>query len=393
MNKPVFYDPQRKRWKRLRRIFDVVALAGLLLGVLFVIGLARMKPLPELLLQSQKRNFRALQSEPVPVVKPGQKLTRSAHRRTSLKPSDVPLNSGEGLRAAYYVDWDAASYSSLKQHIKQIDLLFPEWLHVVTPDGSLMAYTPNDNRAYPVVDNAGVHSVDAEDKVAHVIASEGVDTEVFPLVNNYNPTTGLFMPGIGDFLNNPASRANFIHQVDTFLAANNRYRGLSIDFEEIPENAQPGYNAFVQELYQDFHPRHLRLYLKTPIGDMDYDLKHLADNSDGLLLMNYDQHMTSTESGPIAAQDWFVDNLTNALKVVPKEKIICDLGSYGYDWTVQLPAPAGPLKRGQKRPSAPPEKVLGVRYISTQNAWQAAFDSEANVALDPDSLNAHFALR
>jgi len=45
-----------------------------------------------------------------------------------LKPGDVPLNSGEGLRAAYYVEDDPASYSSLKQHISQIDLLFPEWL-------------------------------------------------------------------------------------------------------------------------------------------------------------------------------------------------------------------------------------------------------------------------
>jgi hypothetical protein len=28
MNKQVFYDPQRKRWKRLRRIIDVAALLG-----------------------------------------------------------------------------------------------------------------------------------------------------------------------------------------------------------------------------------------------------------------------------------------------------------------------------------------------------------------------------
>jgi hypothetical protein len=131
MNKQVFFDPQRKRWKRLRRIFDVAALLGLVLGTIFVVDLVRMKPLPELLLQSQKRNYKALANQTVPVVKPGQKLHRSAHRKTDRKPSDVPLNQGEGLRAAYYVEDDPASYSSLKQHISQIDLLFPEWLHVV----------------------------------------------------------------------------------------------------------------------------------------------------------------------------------------------------------------------------------------------------------------------
>jgi hypothetical protein len=28
MSKQVFFDPQRKRWKRLRRIFDLTALFG-----------------------------------------------------------------------------------------------------------------------------------------------------------------------------------------------------------------------------------------------------------------------------------------------------------------------------------------------------------------------------
>ncbi len=60
MNKQVFYDPQRKRWKRLRRIFDVLALLGLVLGTIFVIGLLRIKPLPELLLETPKRNYSAL---------------------------------------------------------------------------------------------------------------------------------------------------------------------------------------------------------------------------------------------------------------------------------------------------------------------------------------------
>src|SRR5207244_4941395 len=107
------------------------------------VGLIRMKPLPELFLKAQKRNYRALnQSASI------FKLPRSAHRRTDIKPGDVPLNSGEGLRAAYYVEDDPASYSSLKQHINQIDLLFPEWLHVITPDGARVAYAP-DNTHYP----------------------------------------------------------------------------------------------------------------------------------------------------------------------------------------------------------------------------------------------------
>ncbi len=319
MNKQVFYDPQRKRWKRLRRIFDVLALLGFLLIAVFLVGLLRMKPLPELSLQPYKRNYRTLANTRPPALKPGQKLRHSAHRKTDRKPSDVPLNSGEGLRAAYYVEWDPASYSSLKQHIKQIDLLFPEWLHVVTPEGNLTSFTI-DNRPFAVVDDSGVHPVDQESKVARTIAANHVDTEVFPLVNNYDPVKGIFLPSVGDFLQSDEARANFLKQIDTFLAANPSYHGISLDFEEIPSDAQPGYNALIAALYDDFHARHLRLYVNTPVGDDDFDLKYIADHSDGLLLMNYDQHQTDSGPGPIAAQDWFIDNLKNVLKIVPERE-------------------------------------------------------------------------
>ncbi len=118
-----------------------------------------------------------------------------------------------------------------------------------------------------------------------------------------------------------------------------------------------------------------------------WDLKFLAEHSDGLLLMNYDQHQTGSGPGPIAAQDWFVDNLKNVLKMVPKEKVICALGSYGYDWTMPLPPRPTRRRKGAKKP--PPPKVLRSQNLSTQEAWQAASDAEAQIELDPDSLNAH----
>jgi peptidoglycan-N-acetylglucosamine deacetylase len=384
MNKQVFYDPQRKRWKRLRRIFDLLALLGLVLGSIFVVGLVRMKPLPELFLQTQKRNYKTLASQSLT----GFKLRRSAHRRTDVKPGDVPLNSGEGLRAAYYVEDDPASYSSLKQHISQVDLLFPEWLHVITPDGKINAYA-SDNTPYPLIDHGTVRQVDREAKVARTVAASHVNLDIFPLVNNYDPRKGQWIPEIGNFLSDDGLRASFVQQVKTFLAANPTYRGLTIDFEEIPTAAQPGFKALIAALYDDLHPRNLRLYINTPVGDPDWDLKFVSDHSDGLLLMNYDEH-NGDDPGPIASQDWFLDNLKAVLKLVPKEKIICSLGSYGYDWMTTLPAAEIPGKHGVKKKPAP-EKVLDQHFLSTQEAWQAAADSESQIDLDDDSLNVHFA--
>ncbi|WP_130421247.1 polysaccharide deacetylase family protein [Edaphobacter modestus] len=384
MSKQIFYDPQRKRWKRLRVAFDSLALGGLILGIIFLVGLIRMQPLPELLLSAHKRNYRTLANQQN---LKGLKFRRSAHRKTDLKPADVPLNSGEGLRAAYYVEDDPASFSSLRQHISQIDLLFPEWLHVVSPDGALTGFSL-DNRPYPIVNKGRIAPVDHDGKIGDLISSSHVNLDVFPLVNNYDPVKGVFMPEIGQFLSSETARANFIHQVDQLLAANPTYRGLSVDLEEIPLEAQPGFKALIAALYDDFHPRNLRVYVNVPAHDEDFDMKFLADHSDGLLLMNYDEHETGSGPGPIASQDWFIDNLKWALKVVPKDKIICAIGSYGYDWTTTSPTVR---KRGKKNVPSVPEKVLSVTSISTQQAWQQAYDSHSHIDLDDDSLNVHFA--
>ncbi len=157
MIKPIFYDPGRKRWKRLRRILDTVAVLSTLVLVAFGINVLRRERLPELLLPTPKRNYRPLRDS---YYAPKSRSSRLALlRRRHRRPSDVPLNAGEGLRAAFYVDYDAASLVSLKSHIHDIDLLFTDWLHVVTPDGKLTAYTL-DNHAYAVVDASGVHSID-----------------------------------------------------------------------------------------------------------------------------------------------------------------------------------------------------------------------------------------
>ena len=41
------------------------------------------------------------------------------------------------LRAAFFVSWDPNSLASLKKHYKDLDLLMPEQLHAVTPDGAI----------------------------------------------------------------------------------------------------------------------------------------------------------------------------------------------------------------------------------------------------------------
>jgi cellulose synthase/poly-beta-1,6-N-acetylglucosamine synthase-like glycosyltransferase/peptidoglycan/xylan/chitin deacetylase (PgdA/CDA1 family)/spore germination protein YaaH len=380
-DRQIFFDPQRKRWKRLRRVLDVAAVLSTLVLVGFIFNVMRAQHLPELLLPTPKHNFKAL---PDPVLRG--KSARPTRRKTSRKPSDIPFNSGEGLRAAYFVQDDPASYASLKEHIHQIDLLFPQWLHATAPSGTLMATDNDTHREYPVIDAAGVHDPDDSDRVKHVISAAREDTEIFPHLNNFNAATGVWDANFGAVLQDPTKRAALRQQIVRFFTAFPVYHGLSLDFESLPDKAGPAYIAFIAELHSDLHARGLRLYVNTAVATADGDLKQIAANSDGIILMNYDQHQTTSDPGPIAGQDWFIGNLTRVLKVVPKEKLICAVGNYGYDWTLATP----PAEKKGRHSKPPKLQVVNTEDFPVSEAWQRASDADADLDLSDNSLNPHF---
>jgi peptidoglycan-N-acetylglucosamine deacetylase len=379
--KQIFYDPDRKRWRRLRRIMDVTAVVSTIVLIVFFLSVVKRQTLPELLLPAQKRNYKALKQGAGDPLK--KSAPRPARRKTHRRPSEIPLNGDEGLRAAFYTN-DEASYSSLKAHIHQIDLLFPDWLHVFAPNGDLIASTSLfPVSLYNVVDKAGVvHGVDPQNKVQRVIVAAKEDMEVFPMLNDYNPRDSQWHgETIGKVLKDPIARENLHHQIDKFLSANPNYHGICLDFEEVPDTELNLYAEWIGELHKDLHAKNLRIYVDVETSAEDWLMKAIAKNSDGIILMNYDQHEEQSGPGPIAAQDWFEGNLSRALKVVPKQKLICGLGNYGYDWAVPLPV------KGKK----PAEEVAGVDDLTVQEAWQRAADAEADVHLEGDELNAHFA--
>jgi len=299
----IFHDPQRKRWKRLRRIIDIGVVVATLVVVGFIFNVMRYQQLPELLLPIPKHNYKALPDRSV--LMRGGKGQRPARRRTDRKPSEIPFNTGEGLRAAYYVQDDAASYSSFKEHVHQIDLLFAQWFHVSVPSGDLMAMSGDNLHEYKVVNGSTVRDPDDLNRIKNVIQAAKEDTEVFPHLNNFNPRSQIWDPAVGDMLKDAAKRNALRQQIVRFFTAYPTYRGLSLDFESLNDDANPAYLAFVHELYTDLHSRQFRLYVNVASQAPDSDLKAISENSDGVVLMNYDEHEANSDPGPVASQNWF----------------------------------------------------------------------------------------
>ena len=376
MAKQVFYDPLQARWKRIRRFVDAAALAFSFLIVFFIYSTLRSEPLPDLSWLTEKRPYHALKENEKTKAREKRRLAtiaRTGHRHPSRKaPSQLTLNSEQGVRAAFYVSWDAASYSSLREYARQIDLLFPTWLQVLGADGHLQAVDPETNAMFDVIHGETVHHVD--DKVMPFLKAEDTEMEVFPVVQNFDGSD--FVPGIVDFLNNPEARGRFRREIGLFLATDH-FRGLMIDFESFPKQGQAGYVALLNELSGDLHGKGMKLYVSVQVRNEDFDYKAISAAVDGVVIMNYDEHFPGGTPGPVASQDWFMDNLESAVKEIPKEKLICAIGNYGYDW------PERP-KKGKLPPGETDKSV------SVQEAWIGSGDAEEDIDYDGDALNPHF---
>ncbi len=371
-SKQIFFDPDRKRWRRLRLLLDISVIVITVLVVFFVATVIRGSAVPGVNLPAVKKPYHALKESQKH--KPPRRL--NTHRKTKQPASQVVLNSDEGIRGAFYVQWDAASFASLKEYYPQIDLLFPEWMHVLTADGRLQAVTEL-NTLYNVMDDKGKPRP-VDERVMPFLKGEKAQTEVLPLVNNFDPLSNEWRPDLtAKFMADPAARQRFRSELMSFLATD-QYKGVTLDIEAFPETSRDDYRALVQELYGDLRAKGLKLYIAVPVNDKTFDYAAIAQISDGLILMNYDQHYPGGDSGPVAAQDWFVKNLQDALKVIPKEKIICAVGNYGYDWA---------MKKDQKKGTPPAD----VHTVSAQDAWLEAEDAETDVNFDDDAMNPHFA--
>ena len=379
MAKQVFYDPKQARWRRIRRVFDAAALAFSFLMIFFIYSVLRSEPLPDLSWLSEKKPYHALKENEKAKAREKRRLAtiaRAGHRRQPRKgASQLTIDSAQGARAAFYVSWDTASFSSLREYARQIDLLFPTWLQVLGADGHLQGVDPQTNDMFDVINGESVHPVD--DKVMPFLKSEGTSMEVFPVVQNFDGTD--FVPGITGFLNNALARARFRHEVGLFLAADH-YRGLMVDFESFPKKGQRGYVALLRELASDLHSKGMKLYVSVQVRNEDYDYKAISSAVDGVVIMNYDEHYPGGKPGAVASQDWFQRNLESALKVIPKQKLICAIGNYGYDW-IEKPA-KGKLPKG-----------LTDKSVSVQEAWIGSRDSEEDIDFDGDALNPHFSYR
>ncbi|HEY6082912.1 MAG TPA: glycosyltransferase, partial [Chitinophagaceae bacterium] len=230
-------------------------------------------------------------------------------RRVRLKPVAPVAVPDSQIRAAFYVPWDPQSLTSLKNSAGQINVVLPEWIFLNPHNDSLE--TRIDGRALKIM----------QDSTVSIIPM---------LTNHYDPDT-YDGKAVHRILHDKAKRTALINQLAGILIKN-KFQGVNVDFEELVENNNSYLVEFQKELYEKLHPLGLVVSIDVSVFDEDYDYGALADYSDYLFVMAYDQHSNDSDPGPLNDQHWIEGALADITKNVPDKKIVLAIAGYGYDW-------------------------------------------------------------
>ena len=77
----------------------------------------------------------------------------------------------------------------------------------------------------------------------------------------------------------------------------NRFAGINIDFEAIPESDRENVTNFMKELTTVFHKHDLLVTQDVPANDKAFDYSALAKVIDRMIVMMYDEHYGAGNQG------------------------------------------------------------------------------------------------
>ncbi len=371
----VFLDPSGRRWRTIRRATLIVGIASTLVAL----GLAISFLIPPILprLQAAKSAVRlapaqnrltitrdaarkradrqqllaALTRKPALPATRIEKLPVAVNRAQEPHPTAKrvdPGNQRPRIVAGFYVNWDDNSFSSFKAHVTDLDWVIGEWV-LLSKGGTGLNINPDAKVLYVV------QNLPAKDR-----------PKVFAMVSNFDGKK-FDASLLRRLLATPASRQAAAQELFN-TAAQYGFAGITVDFEEVPDDLLDPMFEFMRYLRAILNPVG-RLLTSAVATSTDEPLaRRFADANDFCFLMLYDEHYGGGDPGPVASQSWYTAKAKQMLEWIPPSKAVLALGAYGYDWN-----DGGP-------------KIAG-RELTFQDAMVRAKASGAVVQFDSVSLN------
>jgi cellulose synthase/poly-beta-1,6-N-acetylglucosamine synthase-like glycosyltransferase/peptidoglycan/xylan/chitin deacetylase (PgdA/CDA1 family) len=248
-----------------------------------------------------------------------------------------PATGREPVLAAFVVNWDPASLTSLQLHQDRLTHVMPEWIRV-RGDGSF-----------------GVE----EDPSIRAAAGKA---ELVPTVTNFGDkgfTRELARP----ILATEAARRDAARRLAA-ICEERGYAGINLDLEALEPRDWRDFAAFLEAVWTELHPRGYLVTVDVPPEPAGLPADRLAAASDFLIPMAYDEHASTDDPGPIATPRGAAKAAAAWLSRVPAEKLVLALGAYGYDWRLDEDGDA----------AGPAEEVSFSRALALARENDAAID-------------------
>ena len=360
--RPIFFDPARKRWPRVKA-GAFVAAALISTALLVLVGSVLLNPALESLSLPSARFLPHRRHTTPALPKPSKRQDarlaklkrvlareiRATKRRPPLAAKAVSTQPYAPKAIGFFVNWDDASLSSLRKNSGNLDQLIPEWLHLTDGNGGIREDSP-----------------DKTEQVLHFLRARRPSLPITPLVNNF-----IDMTWRGDLVvkmaSDSAARARCVASLLDYVRRNG-FAGISIDFEDLPDTGWKPFLRFMAEATAAFHAQGLTISVNVPATEPGFPYRKLGEMVDAVIIMAYDEHWATSKPGPLAGLGWYAKALRARAAEIPANKLVVALGSYAYDWPKGKPAT---------------EKTF-------EEAVLTAKDSEGDIRLDPASGNPHF---
>ena len=344
----IFYDQSGRRSLLVQVALVLLVGSVAFLGTVFVVSIVSSPALPSVALRLEQQYAPTPPSRPV-VLSADQPELNLTHIRAGSheRPSPVP-------RLGFYVNWDENSFVSLRDNAAKLDVLVPEWFHLLSATGDVGLDDP------------------AKQKNTQLWLSVNAPAlKVFPLINNYDPKSRRWLGHeTGQMLASYRARTRFIRNLKAALAKG-RYGGVVLDFKMVPRQYEAQFAKLVRELKFQLLPTGQRVMTVLPAYENPSNFHDLVESSDQVILLTYDQHWSGHVSGPLASQGWFESQLDKRFAKITGHKLIVAVGSYAVDWQAT----------GQ-----------GIG-ISVRTAWDILREAGTSLRFDSKALNPTFAYR
>ena len=261
-------------------------------------------------------------------------------------PARVPIS--QQIRAGFYMNWDdrnQQSFYSLRDNIDKLNMVIPGWLTLGDAD--------------TVICNI--------DTTAFQFLQKHPSVAVLPMLTNcVNQEWN--SENVRRIIQDPSLKYKFIENIVSTLKRYG-FQGINIDIENLDETYTEDFHAFMKDLYDRLHIEGFLVTQEVIPFTKQFAVERVSEYNDLLFVMAYNQHYETGVPGPIANQKWVERVMDSVSAVVPNDKFVLCMPTFGLDWG----------KKGE--PS---------RELTYKMAISVAKEAEARIKYDNTTYNLEY---